>query len=71
MVLQMKETELKKLLKPINDKRLRDDLGDDGFALLQKAIKENEKLRKKVTELETRLDNLQARLLRLEEAGHL
>jgi predicted nuclease with TOPRIM domain len=53
-------------LKPIKEKRLRDDLGDDGFALLQKVIIENEKLRKKVNELETRFDNIQARLLRLE-----
>jgi phage shock protein A len=33
---------------------------------LQKVIIENEKLRKKVNELETRFDNIQARLLRLE-----
>ena len=57
---------MQKWTKPIRDKKLKDQLGDDGFVLLEKALKENEKLRKKLTEIETRLDNITARLINLE-----
>ena len=66
-MLQMKnEAEFKKWTKPIRDQKLKDDLGDDGFKLLEEALKENEKLRKKVTAMETRLDNITGRLITLE-----
>ena len=60
------EAEFKKWTKPIRDQKLKDDLGDDGFKLLEEALKENEKLRKKVTAMETRLDNITGRLITLE-----
>ena len=66
-MLQVKnEAEFKKWTKPIRDQKLKDDLGDDGFKLLEEALKENEKLRKKVTAMETRLDNITGRLITLE-----
>lgn len=57
---------MRKWMKPIRDKKLKDELGDDGFKLLEKALKENEKLRKKVTAMETRLNNITERLITLE-----
>jgi len=63
------EAELEKWTKPIRERKLKDQLGEDGFALLEKALKENEKLRKKITEIETRLNNITARLIRVEMRG--
>jgi hypothetical protein len=60
------DAEFRKWTKPIRDQKLQDELGDDGFKLLEKALKENEKLRKKLTAVETRLDNITARLITLE-----
>ena len=66
MPFQMTPQEFKKMIKPVHDRKLKADLGDDGFKLLEKAIKSNDKLTKKVKAMETRIDNIMARVIVLE-----
>lgn len=62
----MKEAELKKLLKPVKENHLKYELSPNGFALLKEAIETNARLTKQVKALETRINNIQARLINLE-----
>lgn len=66
------EQEFQKMMKPVRKRKLISDLGDDGFKLLEKALKSSEKLTKKVKAMETRIDNIMARVIALEgkDNGH-